>query len=76
MDNELYQLLLSLKIGDGCYITQSRNRNTYSLKSSSVNTDYLKYKKDVLSKFGIVVRIQNVILVIKKAVNLRDLIQE
>lgn len=56
MDNELYQLLLSLKIGDGCYITQSRNRNTYSLKSSSVNADYLKYKKDVLSKFGIVVR--------------------
>lgn len=50
MDNELYQLLLSLKIGDGCYITQSRNRNTYSLKSSSVNADYLKYKKDVLSK--------------------------
>ena len=54
MNNELYQLLLSLKLGDGCFITQRKTLSkTYYLKVNSINSDYLGYKESVLNKYGI-----------------------
>lgn len=55
MNNELYQLLLSLKIGDGGYVTQSKGK-TYHLTTNSVNEDYVLYKQHKLEQNGIITR--------------------
>lgn len=57
MNNELYQLLLSLKIGDGCFVNQRKvGRPTYRVMCNSINYDYVDYKANVLNKFGIDVK--------------------
>lgn len=38
MNNELLQLLLSLRIGDGCFVTQS-NGKTYRMQTNGVSHD-------------------------------------
>lgn len=49
MNSELYQLLLSAKIGDGSYINQRITEpKTYRLYTSSVCEDYIEYKKQIL----------------------------
>lgn len=54
MEEELYQLLYSLKLGDGCFITQRKTANkTYRVQTSSIKFDYLKYKENILNKYGI-----------------------
>ena len=54
MDNELYQLLLSLKIGDGCYITQrSGLEKTYRVQTNSAKEDYIRHKEMVFNKYGL-----------------------
>lgn len=54
MNNELFQLLLSLKIGDGCYINQRRiHTPTYYVSTNSINLDYVEFKKRLLNKYKI-----------------------
>ena len=52
------QLLYSLKIGDGCFVTQCKNKNNsnpnYYLMVNSINLDYLSYKKSQLDKLGVI----------------------
>lgn len=52
MNNELLQLLLSLRIGDGCFVTQS-NGKTYRMQTNGVSHDYIAYKRSVLDANGI-----------------------
>ena len=49
------QLLLSLKIGDGCYHTQTKlsEDKHYSLLLNSINLQYVLHKKNELEKLGI-----------------------
>lgn len=55
MDNELFQLLLSMKLGDGCYINQRKiNTPTYCISTNSINKDYLDFKKNELNKHKII----------------------
>ena len=57
MNNELFQLLLSLRLGDGCFITQNKTKNkNYHVITSSINEDYIEYKRNVLEHNGIFVR--------------------
>ena len=56
IDPELYQVLLSLRIGDGSFGTQSVRYQRYSLHTSSIKKDYLDYKRSILEKNGIYVR--------------------
>lgn len=57
MTNELYQLLLSLKIGDGCYVNQrKKSKPTYYLTTRSINSDYIDYKQHLLNKYNIFTR--------------------
>lgn len=52
------QLLYSLKIGDGCFVTQCKDKSNkrphYYLKSMSINLDYLSHKKSEIEKLGII----------------------
>lgn len=60
MKTEKYnQLLLSGKIGDGCYVTQTSEKlrfgeYRYSMSFTSKNLDYLAHKKLELKKLGVV----------------------
>lgn len=57
MNNELFQLLLSLRLGDGSFITQNKTENkNYHVITSSINKDYIEYKRNVLEQNGIFVR--------------------
>lgn len=58
MNNELYQLLLSGKIGDGCFITQTKKSSNkrYYFLTNSINSDYIKHKQDIFTKNGIFTR--------------------
>lgn len=57
MNNELYQLLLSMKIGDGCYVTQRIGlEKTYRVQTNSTKEDYLRHKEMVLNKYGLSTR--------------------
>lgn len=51
------QLLYSLKIGDGCFVTQCKDesveRPNYYLMANSINLDYISHKKSQLDKLGI-----------------------
>lgn len=51
------QLMYSLKLGDGCFITQCKDVNnpkpTYNLTTSSINLDYIVHKKTELERQGI-----------------------
>ena len=45
-----YQLLLSQKVGDGCFITQVKEKDgkeNYYFSSNSINLDYINFKKSV-----------------------------
>lgn len=54
MDNELYQLLLSLKLGDGCYVNQRKlSKPTYYVMTNAINHDYVQYKERLLNNHGI-----------------------
>lgn len=54
MNNDLYQLLLSLKIGDGCYVTHRKTLpKTYYVQTNSIKLDYLNYKEKILNDYGI-----------------------
>jgi hypothetical protein len=54
MNNKLYQLLLSLKLGDGCYITQNVTENKrYRVSTNSIKRDYVEYKRSILESFGL-----------------------
>ena len=54
MENKLFQLLLSMKIGDGCYINHRKlYAPTYCLSTNSINKDYVDYKKQELNKHNI-----------------------
>ena len=56
-DNSL-QLLYSLKLGDGCFVTYSTGKRfgtiNYSVQCSSINLDYISHKKSKLDKIGVV----------------------
>lgn len=57
MNNELYQLLLSMKIGDGCYATQRKGfPKTYRVQTNSTKEDYIRHKEMVLNKYGLITR--------------------
>lgn len=49
MNNELKQVLISAKLGDGCFIKYKK----YYLSLSSINLDYLCYKRDILKSSGV-----------------------
>lgn len=54
MNNELYQLLLSMRIGDGCFVNQRKKSNpTYHLATNSISWDYVEYKQSIFNKYGI-----------------------
>ena len=54
MDNELLQLLISGKLGDGSFINQRKTEpKTYRFATNSINADYLNYKKSVCDKYGL-----------------------
>lgn len=57
MNSLLYQLLLSLKLGDGSYITQRRGEfKTYRVQTNSINEDYIQYKRTVFENNGVVTK--------------------
>ena len=51
------QLLYSLKLGDGCFVTQCKDENNpkpnYYLMATSINLDYISHKKSQLDKLGV-----------------------
>lgn len=54
MDRELFQTLLGLKLGDGCYTFQNKiGDKNYHFKTNSKNKDYIDYKKSVMDKNNI-----------------------
>lgn len=54
LDSTLYQLLMSLKIGDGSFVNQRKHSEpTYYLTTRSINTDYIAYKQRILERNGI-----------------------
>lgn len=55
MKNELKQLLLSLKIGDGCYVTQNSG-NSYSVMFNGIRQDYIEHKANVLCDNELIVK--------------------
>lgn len=57
MEHELYQLLLSLRIGDGCFVNQRKTLSkTYHVQTSSINKDYLMQKEKVFNAYKIKTR--------------------
>ena len=50
-DTFLMQMLYSLRIGDGSYITQGRDYNLYV---SSISLQYVVFKKTILERSGII----------------------
>lgn len=56
MNNELYQLCLSLKIGDGCYVSQSSTTKNFHMSTRSINKDYLDYKRNIFTKNDILTK--------------------
>lgn len=55
MDNNLFQLLLSGKLGDGCFINQRKvGTPTYRFNTNSVNLDYVLHKKSVCINAGLI----------------------
>lgn len=57
MNNELYQLLLSLRLGDGAYVTQRKGYpKTYYIKTNSISHDYLAYKRKIFERNNIVTK--------------------
>lgn len=46
------QLILSLKLGDGCLVDQSKTKHYY-LQTNSINLDYITHKKVRLEKLGV-----------------------
>lgn len=54
MDNEIFQLLLSGKIGDGSFINQRKTTDkTYRFSTNSINKDYVEHKKSVFNRCGL-----------------------
>ena len=52
MHNELFQLLLSGKIGDGSFVNQRKTENkTYRYCTNSICKDYIDHKKLVCDKY-------------------------
>lgn len=54
MNNEIFQLLLSGKIGDGSFVNQRKTgTKTYRFCTNSVNQDYIEHKQSIFNKHGI-----------------------
>lgn len=54
MEEELYQLLLSLKLGDGCFIYQNKGEpKNYYFSTNCIKKDYVDYKLSVIKKNNI-----------------------
>lgn len=46
-----------MKIGDGCYVTQSSGaEKTYRVKTNPTNEDYIRHKEAVINKYGLTTR--------------------
>jgi len=57
MDNELYQLLLSLRLGDGCFVNQRKlSKPTYSVMTNTINQEYVNYKERILNSNNILTK--------------------
>ena len=54
--DSLMQLLYSLRLGDGGFVTQSERTLNYYLMVSSVSSQYLVFKKTMLESGGVVTR--------------------
>ena len=50
----LMQILYSLRLGDGSFVTQSQTTKNYYLMVSSVSLQYVSFKKTMLERFGVI----------------------